>query len=310
MISVLMPAYNAREYLGRAMETVLAQTFRAFELVVINDGSTDDTGAIAQRYADADPRVRVMSHANMGMGRSLNAALATVTNEWVARLDADDEMLPERLERQVAFVREHPEIAVTATLVNYIDEAGRVIGKSSSHLTSPQACADARESDDLIHLHHPAVLARADAIREVGGYRGEYWPADDVDLWNRILDRGRLIMIQPEFLTNYRVHGKSVCVDSSRRAQRKLEWVYESRLCRRRGQAEPTWEAFEAALRRRPLGTRLNQARKDVAKALFKSATLEFSKRRYHRFLPNLAGATLLEPGYVLPKVMPWFRAK
>jgi glycosyltransferase involved in cell wall biosynthesis len=304
-VSVLLPALNAARHLRGAVDSVLAQTFRDFELLIIDDGSADDTRAIAEAYAARDPRVRVLSHPNKGMGRALNDAMEVARGTWVARIDADDEMLPTRLERQMAFAAAHPEVAVTATLVNYADDAGRVIGRSTSDLLTPAAVAAAVAGPEPIHVHHPAVLARRSVLLEVGGYRPQFWPADDVDLWNRVVERGHLLLVQPEHLTNYRIHGSSVCVASARGATEKLEWVRACMHARRRGEPEPAWDAFAAALAARPWPTRVNGSRRHVARTLYKRATLHFAGRDYARFLPALAGAALLEPGYVWEKVGP-----
>ena len=146
-------------------------------------------------------------------------------------------------------------------------------------------------------------MARRSALLDAGGFRPEFWPADDVDLWNRLVERGARVLVQPEHLTNYRVHGSSACVASARRATRKLEWVEACARSRRAGKPEPTWDEFQASLRRRPLASRLNHARRDVARAWYKAATLYFSERRYHRFVPALAGAAALEPSYVMEKL-------
>src|SRR4051812_44688990 len=131
-VSILMPAYNAERYVAEAVASVLAQTHRDFELLAIDDGSTDGTLGILQSFAATDPRVRILSHENTGMGRALNAALERCRHEWVARMDADDVMVPDRLERQLAFVAERPGLVVCSTLVRYIDEGGSVIGQNRS----------------------------------------------------------------------------------------------------------------------------------------------------------------------------------
>jgi glycosyltransferase involved in cell wall biosynthesis len=305
LVSVLMTAYNAERYLPLAIDSVLRQTLRDFEFLIINDGSTDQTQSIIDDYARRDPRIRTVSHANMGMGKSLNKGLELVRGEWVARFDADDEMLPTRLQRQVEFVREHPDVAVTATLVNYIDRTGRIIGRSRSDLLSKEALERALRKGEVIHVHHPAVMARPEVLRAVGGFRSEFWPADDVDLWNRVADAGHLIVVQPEHLTHYRIHGSSACVESSRRATRKLEWVEACARRRRAGRLEPTWAEFLDERSRSAPAARLNRFRKDVARTCYKAATLHYSDRRYHRFLPAIAAAAVLEPKYVLSKLLP-----
>jgi len=309
-VSVLMTAYNAERFLPAAVESVLRQTHRDFEFVVVDDGSTDGTPAILRRYAERDSRLRVITHPNMGMGRSLNEALDTLETEWVARLDADDEMLPDRLERQLAFVAPRPELSVAATLVNYINARGLSVGWSFSRLVTPRAVAETLRAGDLIHVHHSSVVARVESLRAAGGFRPQFWPADDVDLWNRMAERGHGVLVQPEYLTNYRVHGDSACVASARRAARKLEWVQACARSRRTGYPEPTWGQFLDEAGERSLFGRLNQTRREVGRANYKAATVHFADRRYLCCAGHLAAAGALEPAYVTRKVLPQLAAR
>jgi glycosyltransferase involved in cell wall biosynthesis len=309
-VSVLMTAYNAERFLPAAVESVLRQTHRDFELVIVDDGSTDGTPHLLRRYAGRDGRLRVLTHANMGMGRSLNEALDTLETEWVARLDADDEMLPDRLERQLAFVARHPDLSVAATLVNYVNASGRAVGWSFSRLVTPRAVAEAVRAGELIHVHHSSVMARVGALRAVGGFRPQFWPADDVDLWNRLAERGHGVLVQPEYLTNYRIHGGSACVASARRAARKLEWVHACARSRRAGYPEPTWAQFLDEAGERSLVGRLNQTRREVGRANYKAATVRFADRQYLRCAVHLSTAAALEPAYVTRKVLPQIAAR
>lgn len=312
-VSVLLPAYNAGRYLAEALQSVLAQTHGEIELIAIDDGSTDDTPDILRDFAGRDGRVKVISHANMGMGRSLNAALEVARHEWVARMDADDVMVPNRLERQLAFVAERPGVVVASTLVQYIDGEGKVIGRNASEYTDPGRVRRARDANVLIGFHHPAVLMRRDVIRAVGGYRPQFWPADDVDLWNRVAERdpdNPGLLVQGEYLMRYRIHGSSVCVASSRLTAQKAEWVETCMRRRRSGHAEPAWEQFLAEQAALPWTSRLNRNRRDNARTLYKSAVFHFSRKHYARFVPALLGAALLEPGFVLPRLVPQVRKR
>lgn len=305
MISVLMPAYNAERYLGEAIESVLAQTYRAFELIVIDDGSTDQTLAIAQQYAANDERVRVLSHANMGMGDALNHAMEHARHEWIARLDADDRMKPQRLERQLACVQAQPALAVLSSLVAFIDVQGRTIGVSRSPFTRADAVTRAVQANTLIGFHHPAVLMRKSVVQATGGYRKAYWPSDDLDLWNRIVESGHALLVQPEVLTEYRIHSESVCVSAARETIQKIEWVEDSMLRRRTGEPERTWEAFMNHRRQLPWHHRLNHKRCCRARTLYKEAVQHRANRQYRPLVSKLLKAMLLEPSYVAPRVLP-----
>src|SRR5580700_7500503 len=135
-ITVLMPAYNAARFLPAAIASVLEQTYDDFEFIIVDDGSTDETPLILRSFANQDSRIKIITHPNMGMGRSLNEAMQEAKGNWIARIDADDVMMPQRLERQIVFLQENPHLAVASSLVYYINEKGRTIGKYSSRFTS------------------------------------------------------------------------------------------------------------------------------------------------------------------------------
>lgn len=313
-VSILMPAYNAERFVAEAVASVLAQTHRDFELLAIDDGSADGTPGILADLAAADDRIRVIAHANMGMGRALNNAMTLARHDWIARMDADDVMMPNRLERQLAFVAERPSVVVASSLVQYIDERGASLGRSRCEYTDPGRIGYSLARNRTIGFHHPAVLMRRDVIRAVGGYRHQFWPADDIDLWNRVVDHYAAsiragaappVLVQAEYLMRYRIHGASVSVGSSRLAGQRYEWMAASMCSRRAGRAEPTWEQFLDDQRRLPLLRRFNRGRRDRARTLYKSAVFHFAKKHYLRCAPHLAAAALLEPSYVLPRLLP-----
>src|SRR5688572_8788008 len=140
MLNVLMPAYNAERYIGAAIESVLGQTVRELQLLVIDDGSTDGTLALAEYYAKQDARVRVLSQPNAGIAHTLNRGLDLLAPaEWVFLMHADDVMMPDRLERQRAFIAAKPDLAVASSLVHYVNGAGETIGHGRSPFTRREA---------------------------------------------------------------------------------------------------------------------------------------------------------------------------
>lgn len=309
MISVVMPAYNAARYVAAAIQSVLGQTHRDFELIVIDDGSTDDTLAIARWYESTDPRVRVITHANIGMGASLNDAIATARHEWIARIDADDLMMPERLESQLRFVAANPDIAVAGSWVQYIDRRGRVLGRKCHPLTRREQVQKTVRKDKLIPLTHPSVLMRRSAFLAVGGYRPEFWPSDDLDLWARCVDAGYGILVQPELLTRYRIHPDSICCAKARYTLRRVRWVRECMIRRRRGDPECSWEEFADAQRNLPLAKRIEAERKLAARTMLKVAGLAYAERHYHIALAGLVASTVLQP-YALWLKPVWKRTR
>ena len=183
-LTVLMSVYNGEKYLREAVDSILSQTFRDFEFLIINDGSSDGTAQILESYDD--PRMRIVyNEENIGLTRSLNKGLKLARGEYIARMDADDISLPERLEKQVEFLDAHPEVGVLGTWVEVIDGEGTVgqVWRSPQVPTSPALL----NWTLMFHncLPHPSAMMRLRVIEGMGGYDPEIRYAQDYDLWAR-----------------------------------------------------------------------------------------------------------------------------
>ncbi len=184
LISVVMPVYNAEHYVGGAIESILTQTLADFEFLILDDGSTDRTPEILKRYAERDPRIHLVSRPNRGLVPTLNEGLALARGEFIARMDADDLALPQRFERQVAYLREHPEVLCMGGAAMEIDAAGRDL------VVTRNPPDDETIQEFLVtghnRLFHPTVMMRREPVLAVGGYREEMKVGQDLDLWLRL----------------------------------------------------------------------------------------------------------------------------
>lgn len=237
-ISIVIPAYNEERFLAETIESVLAQTYREFELLILDDGSIDRTLEIAQSYARRDARVRVESHPNVGIGPTLNRGFALSANEWVAMIQADDVMMPMRFERQLAFLAAHPELDVAAGWCKHIDSEGRLIGKGDSPLITHEAVQKLYAANELIAFNCSTAIVRKSAVQAVGGYRSQFRVNEDADLWVRLLEAGYKILVQPEYLVKYRVHAGSVSIARARFIRQQARWVKDCMVRRRRSEPE------------------------------------------------------------------------
>ena len=200
-----MAAYNAAATVGDALESIRSQRYADWELLVVDDASTDDTRRILDAFATSEPRARVIHRdANAGLASCLNLALREARGGLVARMDADDQALPERFSLQVKFLDDHPEIAILGGGAQVIDRDGAAI----SQIHRPE------EHDDLaarIYLEnpfvHPTVMARRNVFEELGGYDTTLRRGQDYDLWLRAYRRFRMHNL-PQPLINYR-HGRT-----------------------------------------------------------------------------------------------------
>lgn len=235
-ISVILPAYNAAPYIEEAVTSILRQTVADFELLALDDGSTDATGPILESLALRDPRIRLTRRANRGLVATLNELIAQARAPYLARMDADDIALPDRFERQARFLDQYPRIACVGGAVEFIaSDATRV------HAPPPVLDNASIQREALagrVAICHPACMLRAAAVRAVGGYREHTWPAEDLDLFLRLGEHAELANI-PSLVLRYRLHATSI---SASRAQQQRERI--DAVCReawsRRGRVQPS----------------------------------------------------------------------
>ncbi len=205
-VSVLM-AVNEGRFLAPALDTLRAQHFRDFELVLVDDCADADTKALIERFRAEEPRLRVLTNETpLGLPASLNRGLAACRGALVARADGDDLYAPERLGRQVAEMTRRPKLGALSCGHHRIDEHGRRLW-TRRPVTGPEAL---RFRALFVNpLLHPGVMFRAEAVRAVGGYDERFWTAQDSDLWARLGAVAELDNL-PEPLVSWRKHGASM----------------------------------------------------------------------------------------------------
>lgn len=213
-VSVAMSVFNGERFLGPAIESVLAQTFADFEFLILDDGSRDGTRQIIESHAARDARIRPIFRENRGLVASLNQLLSESRAPLIARMDADDICMPERFERQIAFLAANPDHGVVGTWAEDIDEHGHPYPlKVPEHPATHKGFLEAIERGHPL-LCHPAVMFRKELVLGVGGYHRAFRHCEDLDLWLRLASVTRLCSI-PERLIRYRHYPQQV---SSRHA--------------------------------------------------------------------------------------------
>jgi len=236
-VSVLMPVRNGSAFLAAAVESILAQSFTDFELLILDDGSTDGSLAMLQAYARRDARICLISRENKGLTATLNELIANARGEYMARMDADDIALPDRLARQLEFLRVNPAVLCVGGAFALIDQAGRYL------TTLHPPTSNEEIQDQLVRGHcalaHPAVMARLQPIRELGGYQRDF--AEDLDLWLRLGEQGQLANLAEEVL-HYRLHPASISERAGHR-QRDAGRLACEAAWQRRGIRDGVYEA-------------------------------------------------------------------
>lgn len=223
-----MPVYNGEKFLAEAIDSILAQTFANFELIVINDASTDNSLKLLLEYQKNDSRIRLISHEkNKNVAGSLNEIIFLARGKWIARMDQDDIALPRRFERQLAWLEN-----------TGADICGSWVQRFG---TSDKRIVKLRQSDEAIKMEmlfnspfaHPSVMVATAKIRELL-YDEIRWEAEDYDLWERAIEAGWKMSNVPEVLLRYRVHPGQISAQKAKRQQqlgqeiRQRYWAFVS----------------------------------------------------------------------------------
>lgn len=213
-ITVLLPAYNAAPYIREAVDSVLNQTYTDFELLVINDGSTDNTLEILKSYTD--PRLRIIDQQNMGLVKTLNKGLSLADSKWIARFDADDVCYPERLQQQMDFLESNPDYILVGSEADYMDEAGNFIFTYKfRYYEDEEMRANGFRQCPVIHS---AVTFSRQAVLDAGGYDDDAITFEDHLLWRKLSAYGKMKNL-PVPLIKVRFNADSVTIDEKWRGK-------------------------------------------------------------------------------------------
>ena len=203
-ISVILPVYNGEKYVETALRSIMVQDFKAIEILAINDGSVDQSGAILEALAQEDGRIRVLTRENDGLVSALNWGLAEAQADIIARMDADDVSYPNRFSRQWQVLQDNPDIGLVFSQMNKIKADGTPLGKVTNTKLSAEDVAAALSKGNCLP-HHPTVMARKAEMLAAGGYREVFKGAEDLDLWYRMSKRTKLVGLS-DVLLDYRLH--------------------------------------------------------------------------------------------------------
>ena len=223
-ISVLMPAWNAEKFIREAIDSILAQTFKDFEFIIINDGSTDDTAKIIRSYKD--PRiVFVDNKKNQGLIAVLNQGMGMARGGYIARMDADDISMPERFRKQIEYLDANPDVVVLGT-------SYREFGCSKNHLYKMEGKLGLYDIIKVCKIKHPTTMLRKSVFDKYNlRYYPDYEACEDYELWLRVMRYGAIANL-PDMLLKYRWHDDNISVRQKQLQFNNTRRVQESALTR------------------------------------------------------------------------------
>jgi glycosyltransferase involved in cell wall biosynthesis len=294
-VSVILPVYNAEEFLTEALQSVLNQSYQRFELIAIDDGSTDGSAQILAEFARRDKRVAMHRRQNRGVAATANECLERAKNDFVVRIDADDVMLPNRIERQVWFMQQHPDISVASCYAWLIDRKGKILARAKPKVNIERGIREC-EPNHFVSLIQPATIMRRQDVAAVGGYSSGYRFAEDRELWGRLVTSGYRLGVQPEFLVKQRIHGSSLTGQSMRQNEVVCRFIDGNIRRVLQGQSSLSFEVFLDQRRKVSLFKRLARSGDELGWVFYKQATRDYAERRWWSLLRHGTSAVCLSP--------------
>jgi glycosyltransferase involved in cell wall biosynthesis len=239
-VSVVMGVRNGADTLAATLDSLAGQEGVELEIVVVNDGSSDDTGAILEARAAADPRLRVLQRPGRGLTGALIEGCQLARGRFIARQDAGDISLPGRLRRQLHCLEEHPEASLCSTHVRLVVPEGAT---ARVNAPEPADLADGLTGPAI----HGSVMMRREAYERAGGYRPMFYFAQDIDLWSRMVEHGRHLVV-PEVLYQATLTPGSISGSRRREQEAFHRLIVAATAARRSGREEAPWLAQAGAL--------------------------------------------------------------
>jgi glycosyltransferase involved in cell wall biosynthesis len=301
-LTVIVPVYNGMPFLKETIQSILNQTYKDFHLLIIDDGSTDESSEYLKTLTD--PRVEVRYQNNMGLCASLNQAVASSNSELIARLDQDDIALSFRLQEQIDFLTSHPDYACVLSRISRISQSGQEFGSYETDFSE-------EISDYMQILHgcivHSTICFRRESFLTLGGYRSSLYPVDDYDLLLRFEEVYKVAIIN-KALIKYRIHSQAGTFKTFYDMELKTRYVEGMASRRRSGNPEVSLMEFSHTLNQAPLLEKWKRNINGRGRLMFRHAGLRIGEGKYISGLYSLVGACLLTPKLTFQKLLALYR--
>ena len=299
ILSVVMPAFNAQDYAEEAIKSVLLQTVKNWELIIVDNASTDKSLEIFKKYEKIDSRIKVIKHKkNKGAAASRNTAIKNTNqnSKLVFMLDSDDRMLPDTLYEQKKFMDLNPEASVVGCLGEYLDAKGEVFGKTSSSFYTRSDFDKLLKNRKNIGIMHSGACFNKEIFNKLGGYDTSKRFLDDMDLWHRFADNGYIILVQKKVLVQYRIHSKSTVTGNFVKYFLAMEWEKKNRFINKNNLKKESFDEYYNNFNNQNFLLKINLLRDIYAKKYLRDILLYRASKNYIGILKNGILTLLLNP--------------
>lgn len=300
-----MPVFNQENYLSEAIESVLNQSLKNFEFLLLDDGSTDSSAQIIGYYATVDNRIKAFYGPNHGKCEATNMLASLAQGFFLAFMDADDVMMPDRLETQIEFHLKNPKVDATSSHCYYINEKSKGLGQQNyPGLQTIEECNKIRENKIIIQCSFTALMTTKSAFLTLKGLSADKWPCEDFDFFNRLIDHGYSLVIIQTPLMKYRLHASAITEQNPLAVFEKIGWVFKCIELRRKNEAEIPFESYKMLRDADSTWKKLNRKRFEYSQIYFRRAGISMLSKKYFDFTIQLITASLLSPSHITLKVI------
>ena len=304
IISIILPVFNQEKYLHETIKSILGQTFCDFELIIADDGSTDDSANIIREFALNDNRIKAYFEPNAGKSKATAFLVNKAVSKWCAFLDADDVMLPNRLEVQLAFHIANPLIHASSSHCYYINEEGNKFGTQRyAGLSNINQLNEAVAGNQSITCSYTGLMVAKDVFIAVGGLRRQFEPCEDFDFFNRLIEKGFILLIIPEVLMHYRIHSAAITVKKPLLIMDTINYVEYCINLRREGEEEISFVEYNTIAASQSKFIKFNKRRFQYSMIYFRNAGSAMLSKKYISFIWQIATSFVLSPNYVMKKI-------
>lgn len=279
MISVVMPAYNAEEYISDAIESILHQTFTQFELIIADDSSTDNTASIIHEYMQQDDRIRYIRCEERSAGGTRNVAIQQAQYPYIALMDADDIAYPNRLQVQYDAAQQSPDVVVWGCYMQRITPDGLPMNIVNVGPTSPDAFHALDRTQELISLYGTVAFFQRDIFIKAGQFNPEMQVAEDSELWDRMAHYGEVIVL-PQVLQDYRQHAQSLSVVKLAN-ERKYHSFIKVRFAKQQTGSDLTLAEYSQQYDRISRFEHWSRNMRGLSQGLGRQAMIDFAQKHY-----------------------------
>ena len=309
-VSIIIPCFNTEQFLEDTIKSVLNQTFKKFDLYLIDNGSTDKSLSIMKKYKLIDPRIFIIKYKNKTpKGKSINDLLKKIKTKWVAILDADDIFFKNKINEQVKFLEKNKNVKLLGCLGKYTLDGKKSFGTTNNPFSNLHSCFDIIRSGKNIGVLAPGVIFDKDIVIRIGGIRYKFWPCDDLDLSNRIAENGYIVYSLPKELMLYRMSDISSMSTLKKfiEGKKKASWVKDSLNRRLKLKKEISFKSYCLNMTKQSLTSKLTNYFEDCSDFFFRSIITQILKKNILLIFYFSILSFIFNPNRFLKKVITRF---